>query len=329
MKHNRNIISLITICFAIQGILFSCKKDNIPNLDFRQEMRDFVISLNDYAETRHPGFLIIPQNGVNLITNSGEEGDQLNMPYLDAIDGHGQEELFYGYDNADDQPTPTEDHEYLMSFLERSKNAGKVILVTDYCSTVSKMNDSYTKNQDEGYISFAADHRALDNIPGHPAVIHQENDREITQLPDVKNFLYLINVVNFQSKEEFISAVTATNYDLLIMDLFFEDNTACTPDDIERLRAKANGGKRMILCYISIGEVEDYRYYWQPGWKPGKPSWVGTENPDWEGNYQVWYWEPEWQDIISGNESSYLQKIIDAGFDGAYLDMIDAYEYFE
>jgi len=37
----------------------------------------------------------------------------------------------------------------------------------------------------------------------------------------------------------------------------------------------------------------------------------------------------EWQDIIFDNENSYLKKIIDAGFDGFYLDIIDAFEYFE
>ena len=29
------------------------------------------------------------------------------------------------------------------------------------------------------------------------------------------------------------------------------------------------------------------------------PSWLEDENPDWEGNYRVKYWEAEWQKIIS------------------------------
>ena len=33
--------------------------------------------------------------------------------------------------------------------------------------------------------------------------------------------------------------------------------------------------------------------------------------------------------IIYGNNNSYLEKILDAGFDGVYLDIIDAFEYFE
>jgi len=43
----------------------------------------------------------------------------------------------------------------------------------------------------------------------------------------------------------------------------------------------------------------------------------------------VAYWDESWQQIIYGNNSSYLKKILDADFDGVYLDIIDAYEYFE
>ena len=59
------------------------------------------------------------------------------------------------------------------------------------------------------------------------------------------------------------------------------------------------------------------------------PGWLSEENGDWHGNYKVHYWDPEWQEIIFGNAGSYLKKILDAGFDGVYLDIIDAFEFFE
>lgn len=99
--------------------------------------------------------------------------------------------------------------------------------------------------------------------------------------------------------------------------------------DFNQLKLKNNGGKRLIISYMSIGEAEDYRYYWSDTWKVGNPYWIEAENPDWEGNYKVKYWESEWQNIIYGNNDSYLKKIIDSNFDGAYLDIIDAFEYFE
>jgi cysteinyl-tRNA synthetase len=312
--------------------LLSCSKDDSPDvpegIDLRQEMRGLVINIATYSRSFDHDFMVIPQNGIELVSANGEADGPLSTAYAETINGHGQEDLFYGYDH-DDRPTPDKENQYLRSFLEKSKNAGNVILVTDYCFSHDNMDDSYTKNQANSYISFAADHRELDHIPDHPQPIYGENERNISDLTDISNFLYLINPVSFNSREEFIHAVTSTNYDLIIMDLFFHDNTPFTASEIEQLRHKANGGKRLVICYMSIGEAEDYRYYWQQDWNSDKPSWLDAENPDWEGNYKVKYWEKEWQDIIFGNDSSYLKKIIDADFDGVYLDIIDAYEYYE
>ncbi len=38
---------------------------------------------------------------------------------------------------------------------------------------------------------------------------------------------------------------------------------------------------------------------------------------------------PELQNLIYGNAASYLKKIINEGFDGAYLNIIDGFEYYE
>ena len=308
--------------------ILSCKIDDIPDLDFKQEMRDFVGEIAAYARITDPDFIIIPQNGIELVTNDGEENGELNINYLNAIDGNGQEDLFYGYDK-DDQATSSGDNSYLRSFLDKSKNSGNAILVTDYCSTTSKMANSYTRNNNAGYISFAADHRELDNIPAYPTTIFNENNNNITSLSQVRNFLYLINPGKFTSKTDLIKTVTATNYDLFIMDMYFNETTEFTSGEISQLRNKANGGRRLVICYMSIGEAEDYRYYWQTSWEPGDPAWLDEENRDWEGNYKVRYWDPEWKKIIFGNDNSYLKKILNAGFDGVYLDIIEAFEYYE
>lgn len=186
----------------------------------------------------------------------------------------------------------------LKALLNIAKNSGKTILVTDYCKTPSKMVDSYSKNSDQGYISFAANQRELNNIPSFPNSINQENNAIITNLSQIKNFLYLINSKSFSTKSAFITAVNSTNYDLLIMDLYFNDGTAFTSAEISQLKNKANGGKRLIISYMSIGEAENYRYYWQSNWNSNKPIWLDTENPNWAGNYEVKYWNKKWQNII-------------------------------
>ncbi|MCP4711319.1 MAG: hypothetical protein GY869_22085, partial [Planctomycetes bacterium] len=104
---------------------------------------------------------------------------------------------------------------------------------------------------------------------------------------------------------------------------------ALSSTEVTSLKTKANGGTRIVIAYMSIGEAEDYRYYWQTDWNTTAPSWLATENPNWPGNYKVRYWCSSWHTIIYGNDTSYLKQIIEAGFDGTYLDIIDAFEYFE
>lgn len=84
------------------------------------------------------------------------------------------------------------------------------------------------------------------------------------------------------------------------------------------------GGCRLVIFYLSIGEAEDYRWYWDK-----KATWPDRENPDWPGNYKVHYWNDDWQKIIYSGTNSYLDKILKTGFDRVYLDIIDAYEFFE
>ena len=328
MESTRIRSVLFPLLIVLLFLPLGCDEDLPPGIDVREEMRIFVIGISQYARSYDPSFIVIPQNGIELLSTDGESDGPLSTAYLAAINGHGQEDLFYGY-NRDDESTPAEEYSYLRGFLDRSLADGKTILVTDYCFTHSKMNDSYAKNHAAGYVSFAASSRELDVIPSHPLPIYSENVAEVTTLEEAQNFLYLINPDAYSSKDAFIEAVTATNYDLLIMDLFFDGDQPFTATEITALKQKANGGTRLLIAYMSIGEAEDYRYYWQQDWKKGSPAWIDRENPDWEGNYKVRYWEQAWQDIIYGSTGSYLGQILNVGFDGVYLDIIDAYEYYD
>lgn len=318
---------LVLTLLGILLLSISCDKFE-NNIDYKKEMRDFVVGISTYSKSFQPGFIIIPQNGVELVTVTGDEDGTPHYEYINAIDGNGQEDLLYGYDK-DDKPTREREQIYLKTFLNISIESGNTILVTDYCSTHSYMDDSYAKNNADGFVSFSANHRELDNIPSYPGPIYSENNNQITTLSQVQNFLYLINPEKFTTKEDFINAVTSTNYDLLIMDLFFKDGTAFTSLEVEQLKHKGNDGKRLVICYMSIGEAEDYRYYWLSDWNNNKPFWFEKENPDWEGNFKVQYWNEDWQAIIYGHNNSYLDMILDAQFDGVYLDIIDGFEYFE
>lgn len=319
------ILVALTVSIPIVAVLMhSCMYDT---RNYRQGMRNLVQGISTYARGNKPNFIIIPQNGHELLTENGEPDGSLSRVYLDTIDGIGREDLFYGYDN-DNVATPVSERDYMISFMDVAENNSIEVLVIDYCSTRSFVDDSYDQNAAKGYISLAADHRELDNIPEYPRSPYNVNDSNVTSLTEAKNFLYLINPSSFPSKDAILDAIRETNYDIIIIDLFY-NGVALTASEVASLRNKANEGSRLIIAYMSIAEAEDYRYYWQTEWKTNPPSWLAKENPEWPGNYKVRYWDTAWQNIIYGNDNSYLKKILDAGFDGVYLDIIDAFEYFE
>ncbi|MAN26205.1 MULTISPECIES: endo alpha-1,4 polygalactosaminidase [Mesonia] len=318
---------MIMLCLSCSESDDATVEDN-NNIDYAQEMRDLVMQISISAKTENANFLIIPQNGIEIITENQMASGVLNQPYLNAIDGVGQEDLNYGYDDINEQ-TPAGVNEELNEFLQLLKAANKEILVTDYCFTQSKVNDAYQRNLQHNYIPFIAPDRELNTIPALLEELPGENANEINSFSEVKNFLYLLNTENFSSKANFIQQIQQTNYDLLITDLFFQGDLEFSNEEINQLKVKANGGKRLVVAYFSIGEAEDYRYYWKESWNNNLPDFIEAENPDWEGNFKVNYWDAGWQEILYGNENAYLSKILNAGFDGTYLDIIDAYQYFQ
>jgi uncharacterized protein (TIGR01370 family) len=138
------------------------------------------------------------------------------------------------------------------------------------------------------------------------------------ELAHVDDFLYQLQDLD-------LAAASATRYDLVVMDYAADgsESTEFPASDIHELK-HSSGGEKIVLAYMSIGEAEDYRFYWQSDWIPGDPLWLGAVNPDWPRNYKVHFWDAAWQAIIV----EYLNRVIDAGFDGVYLDLVDAYEYY-
>lgn len=129
-------------------------------------------------------------------------------------------------------------------------------------------------------------------------------------------------------------AVAATRTDLMVVD-YARDGTAAsafTPAQVDLMQG-SGATRKAVLAYISIGETEDFRFYWDESWtKTGEaggkltaaaPDWLGPVNPDWPESRKVRYWDPDWQAIAI----DWIETIAAQGFDGAYLDIVDAYYF--
>jgi cysteinyl-tRNA synthetase len=132
----------------------------------------------------------------------------------------------------------------------------------------------------------------------------------------------------YQLQDLDVKRAAASPLDLLVIDYARDgtDDTALKPSEINRLQTKPGGGRRIVLAYLSIGEAESYRFYWRKQWSRQRPSWLLRENPDWDQNYAVCFWDPEWQALLYGSDGAYLDKILAQGFDGLYIDKCDVTE---
>ncbi len=154
---------------------------------------------------------------------------------------------------------------------------------------------------------------------------------------DVQNWGYMLQGLNGNplTAGEFAAA----SHDLLVID-FSRDGTnakAFTPAQVASM-ANGAGGEKVMVSYISIGEVNDFRDEWNPAWTATgqadgqltaqAPDWLGPVNPDWPEGRKIRYWDSDWQNLIFNDaHTGTLDRIVGNGFDAAYLDIVDAYYY--
>ena len=145
-------------------------------------------------------------------------------------------------------------------------------------------------------------------------------------LKDIRFFAYQI-----QSQEEGnnVRKLADSRYDMLVIDqtrsLKGEEGYESAADVMRLKDSKGSSDrKKVVVCYIDVGEGESYRRYWQDGWRVGSPEWIVAPDPDgWDGDYPVKFWRPEWKRIM--NEA--VDRIIEDGYDGIYLDWLEAYSF--
>ena len=100
-------------------------------LDFREEMRRFVQSIGKFARGHRPDFMVIPENGLELLVKidpSDPDVRHLARTYMRSINGIVQDGLFYGVPELD-KPTEEKRRESLLPLARIAKKAGLKVLV--------------------------------------------------------------------------------------------------------------------------------------------------------------------------------------------------------
>jgi len=87
------------------------------------------------------------------------------------------------------------------------------------------------------------------------------------------------------------------------------------------LLSDADKRGRLVLAYLSLGEAEEWRWYWRE--VRDKP-WVLPENPAWAGDHFVDPRSEEWRRLVVRRIAA---RLIAKGYDGFLLDTLDTVDF--
>ncbi|MDH6267972.1 uncharacterized protein (TIGR01370 family) [Rhizobium sp. SG_E_25_P2] len=154
---------------------------------------------------------------------------------------------------------------------------------------------------------------------------------------EVDNWGYQLQGRNGQMLS--VEALSRQPHDMLVIDATGDGTNATrfSRKDVSEIQDGPDG-RRLVASYIAIGEASDFRDYWDKDWTTtgkatGKltseaPDWLGPVNPNWPENRKVRYWDEDWQNtLFNDKRTGDFDKIVKAGFDAAYLDIVDAYYF--
>jgi cysteinyl-tRNA synthetase, unknown class len=132
---------------------------------------------------------------------------------------------------------------------------------------------------------------------------------------------------HYQLAKVDIDTIAQIDADVVVVD-YAISGVPLTAEQVAKLKVRPGKAPRVVLSYLSVGEGEEKRFYWKPEWTTTpelRPSWLNMPNCAWPGAWAVRYWQDGWKQIVYRSETSYLRRIIAAGFDGVYLDRVDMY----
>jgi len=303
-----------------------------PLIDLREEMRKLILSISQFARKHRPNFKIIARGGANLLVKRDDVDETRLSPartYRRSIDGILEEGMFFDNRNPAKPPVPAR-QKHQIRLAEAARESGLVVLAVDYADLNTLAKKVHVMASSRGFLSFAAD-RQIDEIftlPTYPLRPFGENTTSINSLKQLKNFVIIGNSQPFGRQDEFSLRVHGTNFDMVVVDVF-HGRSPLSRQAVETLKYKQLGAKRLVLALMDVGTAASYHFYWKDGWREGSPLWIGPPVRNDPDHYQVEFWRPGWQNLITGDTNSYVYGLIAQGFDGVVIGGLDAYKFFE
>ncbi len=313
-------------------------------INYREKMRDNLILLSRYAKNKNKDFQIIVHDGQELLSkslwehhlegyNAAREKEinakdpsfltKLKQPAseIDAASGYGVQPYVQNIDaivlnNQFCQP------QKISPIIHNEKI--KLISI-DHCRNGKAFDKAIENAVATGSLTypFINKDEAFKHIVGQPVI--NENAKNIYNLQDAQNISFLINDKEYKNKEGFIDDIRHSNYDVVVINPLFHNREVLTQEDVDRLKFKKNGTRRQIIALFNVSEIRNNPYLRKLGWKIGNPAWLKRISFVSNDSIITEYWNDAWKKIMGRN----FEKIIDNGYDGAFLTGIENHRYFE
>lgn len=313
-------------------------------INYRDKLRENVITLSNYGKSKHPGFQIMVHEGQDLLTrslweyhldgylkarNSGQNVEdpaflnhlkQTSPEYEPLVGGRSAEYL------KSIDAIAVNNHYCGQTSINPviSQNNLKLVSV-DFCSNGKIYDKSIADSVKDKALLYAFWHKdkAFKKIAAQPII--NENAENIFDLQSAKNISFLLNDELYADKNDFIEAVRASNYDIVVIEPYFHALHPFTPDEVNAMQYKKNGTRRQLLARFSISEAKDTDYYWKNSWKIGSPAWLARASFVEPRGVITRYWNDTWKNYMS----RYFQGVVNSGYDGAFLTGLENHRYFE
>lgn len=137
------------------------------------------------------------------------------------------------------------------------------------------------------------------------------NTISIDTFKKVNNFMIIKNYSNFNTKARFLLTAKNLQYDILIIEPYYNKGHYFTASDIEFMKYKKGNklNRRLVYAYLDMKHIHKQSKFY---------------NEDFMENDTVKYWTDEWKDtLFARDEGSIADYFIKSGYDGVFIDNIE------
>lgn len=315
--------------------------EEIPN--HRALMRTLIGQMGDYCRARQPRMILMVKGAPELIVKGKRELDwqegrdpegggkglygtigTVDEEYLQGLDGVVLDGIFSGAEEYGKATAPAR-RDLLLAAATAARKAELPVFDIEYGPDEAGLKAAQEAARAGGF-QIVVDRSGNGDLARLPkAAPARENPDHITRPAQARNLLVMNKAADFDNNGAWAKALAATNYDILALDAFGGGKAPLTQAQVEALKTKKIGARRLVLATLPVGRAWETAFYWNRDWQEGNPPWLFAKDPTRVPSWVVEYWSEGWKSVLG----KYVDGITQLKFDGFLVTDAEAYLPFE